>query len=618
MQPTRNLTLPDALAQPALGESATPSAVALFFGTAGRPLFGWYHAAAQAARPDVGVVICAPYGYEMMCTYRACRHLADRCAANGVPALRFDYDGTGDSAGSDHDPDRVNAWVQSIGLAIDELKARSGVADVVLFGFRFGALLAAEYARQHPVNALVLMAPIASGRMFVRELRVLEVMHGGRPTDGEGASDDTLGYHLSSETRADLARIDLTKVVGPPARHALIIGREDLPAAEQPLVETLTAAGVAVSSTVTSVFPGMVVAPHQVVVPFQLWDDVVRWVQDVPPSPPQMRASFSAQSPGGPAQLAIVETPDGPVRETFVSDGKVFGVLCRPVESRTPSASTVAPFRAPLPTVLLLNIGMNHHVGCHRLWVTASRMWARRGYQVLRLDSSGIGDSASGDLRAERALYSGQAIEDVRRVMNVLEKSHGARRFLLCGLCAGAFTAFHTAVADSRVSGIVMINLRAFEWHEDDTLEEYQRRTLKPANFYRRAALQPRSWIRLAKGDLHTRTIATRLLRRASIRARVTWRQMRDAVRGAGAGPSIADNMKMLCRRGTEVLMIFGSDEPGLDVMEEQLGTGASRMHDEPLFRVATIAGADHTFTGRAERHELLTMLDEHLPRRQR
>lgn len=616
MQPSRQSTLRDERAQPNIGESITPPAVPLFFGTAGRPLSGWYHATAQHARPRIGVVICAPYGYEMMCTYRACRHLAEGFAASGVPALRFDYDGTGDSAGSDDDPDRVTAWVDSIGLAVDELEACSGVTDIVLFGLRFGALLAAEYARRRPVTGLVLMAPIASGRAFVRELRALAVMNSDSPIATGEREHDLLGYHLSAETRAELASIDLATLAERPAAHALIIGRDDLPAAEQTLVDALARTGVSTSSAVTSDFADMVIAPHHATVPFQLWDDVVRWVQQVPLQQHALSAFPTAAAPvgGGPAQLAIVDTPDGQVRETFVSDGAVFGVLSRPAEDPAP-IGTVAPFRAPLPTILLLNIGMNHHVGCHRLWVTASRMWATRGYQVLRLDSSGIGDSASRDMNAERALYSGQPSEDVRRVMDVLEKTQGARRFLLCGLCAGAFTAYHTAVVDPRVVGVVMINLRAFEWRDGDTLDEYQRNTVKSADFYRRAAMEPRSWLRLASGDLHARVIAKKVARRYGTRARSVVKRLWNASRGASAA-TVLDNMRMLCRRGTDVLMVFGSDEPGIDLMEDQLGGGASRMRSEPAFRVATIDHADHTFTGRAQRRELLEMLDVHLRRR--
>ena len=43
--------------------------------------------------------------------------------------LRFDFHGTGDSAGDEREPGRVAAWRRDLGVAIDELRARSGVRE---------------------------------------------------------------------------------------------------------------------------------------------------------------------------------------------------------------------------------------------------------------------------------------------------------------------------------------------------------------------------------------------------------------------------------------------------------------------------------------------------------
>ena len=88
----------------------------LFFGPEARPLFGWLHRAPAPSR--LGLVICPPFGYEAICTHRVLRHFAEAAAAAGVPALRFDYDGAGDSAGDDRDPVRLSAWVASVGRAV--------------------------------------------------------------------------------------------------------------------------------------------------------------------------------------------------------------------------------------------------------------------------------------------------------------------------------------------------------------------------------------------------------------------------------------------------------------------------------------------------------------------
>ena len=78
-----------------------PPAQPLYFGPRQRALFGWLHRPASHERKDIGIVLCSPSGYEAICTHRTYRRLAEDAAAQGFAALRFDYDGTGDSAGDD-------------------------------------------------------------------------------------------------------------------------------------------------------------------------------------------------------------------------------------------------------------------------------------------------------------------------------------------------------------------------------------------------------------------------------------------------------------------------------------------------------------------------------------
>src|ERR1051326_1485403 len=92
--------------------------VPVYFGPPARPLFGWLHTPVAAPKTGEAIVICQPLGHEYISAHRSMRHLADRLAARGIPALRFDYDGTGDSAGTDEDPDRLTAWLGSIREAI--------------------------------------------------------------------------------------------------------------------------------------------------------------------------------------------------------------------------------------------------------------------------------------------------------------------------------------------------------------------------------------------------------------------------------------------------------------------------------------------------------------------
>jgi hypothetical protein len=76
-----------------------------YFGPDDRPLFGWLCKPARTRR--TAVVIVPPFGYEAICAARSLRHFAEAAAREQLIALRFDLDGTGDSAGDDLDPDRL-------------------------------------------------------------------------------------------------------------------------------------------------------------------------------------------------------------------------------------------------------------------------------------------------------------------------------------------------------------------------------------------------------------------------------------------------------------------------------------------------------------------------------
>lgn len=138
------------------------------------------------------------------------------------------------------------------------------------------------------------------------------------------------------------------------------------------------------------------------------------------------------------------------MRERVVTVGDhlpLVGVLCEPDSARA---------SAPNTAVILLNSGVIHRVGSCRLSVTLGRALAERaGIATFRFDFSGIGDSEArrGTLTANQA-----AIEEVQEVMDHLGRWKQFDRFILYGLCSGAFAAYRTALADPRILGTVQLD----------------------------------------------------------------------------------------------------------------------------------------------------------------
>src|SRR6478672_1389383 len=103
------------------------------------------------------VVLCPPLGYQGVCSYRALRALANGLADSGYPTLRFDWPGSGESAGSERDSALVATWAGAVVAAAEEVRERTSAREVALVGVTIGAALAAVAAAEGAnVSELVL------------------------------------------------------------------------------------------------------------------------------------------------------------------------------------------------------------------------------------------------------------------------------------------------------------------------------------------------------------------------------------------------------------------------------------------------------------------------------
>lgn len=125
----------------------------------------------------------------------------------------------------------------------------------------------------------------------------------------------------------------------------------------------------------------------------------------------------------------------------FGAEGALLGILTLPLVQQSEELGCI-----------VLNTGVNHRVGPHRINVKASRALAGIGIPTLRFDLSGIGDSASSQSALD---FRAQAIDDMKSALDHLEKSHGLKRFLVFGICSGAENSIALALNDPRVVGLL-------------------------------------------------------------------------------------------------------------------------------------------------------------------
>ena len=206
-----------------------------YFGAQHRKLFGVFHAPEDGKAARSGVVLVPPFGHEALRVHRLYRLLAERLARQGVAALRFDFYGTGDSAGDDEDAD-LQGWASDVGLAHREL-LRSIGSDrrITWFGARLGAsvaLRAAPHAFPR-VHRLVLWDPVLDGRAYLAQLGIahveqLELAHFVPDTrwrraverDPLALSSECLGYAVAEPLRQQI--LELKPNVPPAAPNCAI------------------------------------------------------------------------------------------------------------------------------------------------------------------------------------------------------------------------------------------------------------------------------------------------------------------------------------------------------------------------------------------------------------
>jgi hypothetical protein len=544
----------------------------------GEPVLAFYDPPA-AVPARVAVLICPPWGWEEVASYRSRRSWAEGLAAAGHPTLRIDLPGTGDSGGGPGSGGLLDRWVEAISLAGGWLRDEAGDAGLALLGIGLGGLLAeAALDRGLVAEELVVWGAPAGGRHFAREARAFAAMQVGRPADAEGAPGslpegwiESGGFVLSAETLDALKRLAPTGL--PASRRALLIGRDGV--ADTAGAERLAADGIEVAEDPGQGWGEFVAHPETTALPAGVEGVVRDWLGrqgDCPtvaaPGTPAPSTTASASFGTGPR--AFAEEPVR-IRESF---GDAFGILATPVDPPT----------APSYCVVFLNAGAVRHIGPNRLWTEAARDLAASGVPSLRVDLESLGEAdGDPDRRATVAdFYDTAFVAQVGGVLDWLERRGVADRFRLVGLCAGAYWAFRAGLGDQRIEVEVLLNSGALVWHPGILEERDGRR------FGR--LLQRRWWRMLARREIKASS-ALHLVRLVpTALGRLARRLVGGEARSGGSRIELDLDSLPVERR---VAMAFSGSEPLREELEA-LGI-LDRLPAWPGIRVSELPGADHT-----------------------
>lgn len=139
-----------------------------YFGSSERQLFGIYDA--PPCLSHRGVILCYPWGEEYTNAHRCFGSLARRLARGGNHVLRFDYYGSGDSAGKGTET-TLESWFENLEWALGELNDMAELRSIALIGLRLGGVITAKAALKYDiVKKLVLWDPVFDGQDYLKEL----------------------------------------------------------------------------------------------------------------------------------------------------------------------------------------------------------------------------------------------------------------------------------------------------------------------------------------------------------------------------------------------------------------------------------------------------------------
>ncbi len=545
------------------------------------------------------VVVCDPFGMDGLASDATLNAIAWAFATSGRPVIRFRPPGLGDASDLPDDASIVPTWRASVDAAITLAKSFGGGRSVDVFGLRLGASLGAEVASQRrDIERVMLWAPV-SGKTYCREQRLLRAAGSDSASDtskgsaslADDGSVEAGGFRLSASSILDLAACDLAKATSLPAARVLVVDRDDRPGVE-PLAKRLRDLGGTVDVVDWTGFADMRIDdPESGEIPSSLVKSLVEWLANDPkPQRPVQVTGVEAS----PVPVVVSRIQLSPLVSEHVVEIASSSVLHAII---TEPAHAVAP---ELPTVVMLSTGANPCGGAGRVHTELARRFARNGVRSIRIDRFGVGVSALHHAACESTpeiLANVTAYDDIHlRMLADIERFVRSevvnQRYVLLGICSGAYAAFNAKRVGISPTAIVSVNQIIFDVAEWEGHVESPIFALKARYQLAKSLRSPKAWLEVLRGEIPLKPALRRLMTYARMR-----KVMNEEARTSNSNPqNVNAQMRAMASAGIPQLYVFDEDEVGLAYVLFKAGDTVSELKGTRKFSLWTTQGAGHTF----------------------
>jgi len=248
------------------------------------------------------------------------------------------------------------------------------------------------------------------------------------------------------------------------------------------------------------------------------------------------------------------------------------------------------------PVIVILNSGIIHRVGPNRMFVRLARQLAAAGHVVVRFDLSGIGDS---EPRTDQLEPLDAALADIREVLDSLEASRQARKFVLVGLCSGADHSIVYGGQDPRVVGMVLID-PSIPRTRGYYVRHYRGRVLRWRSWLNFACGRHPFWRALGRSVAPSSTESPEEAQPSERLPDLQDLQVRTFLTNAYARAAAA---------GVDIMAVFTGGREDRHNGAIQLLEAFPQVAFGSRLRLEFMGSADHTFTSQADRCSVLTLI---------